>query len=298
MSVCQKSVMAATKCEPRHLTSMLRRFFIASAMLLLLLGSATANDAVLAPLDLGYRHLYDLDFAGAEREFSSWQSQHPADPMGPVSKGAGLLFAEFHRLGVLESQFYESDSAFDARKKLAPDPAIRTQFDSILLQSAQLAQNRLSSNPNDRDSLLAMTMIAGLRADYAALIEKRNFVSLRYTKEATGWAEKLLAIDPTCYDAHLATGVSRYIIGSMAAPVRWILHLGGVSGDKQAGIADLRITAQKGRYLAPFARILLAIAYVREHDKPQARALLASLQQEFPNNTLFAREIARIDSAR
>ena len=136
------------------------------------------------------------------------------------------------------------------------------------------------------------------RADYAALIEKRNFVSLRYTKEATGWAEKLLVVDPTCYDAHLATGVSRYIIGSMAAPVRWILHLGGVSGDKQAGIADLRITAQKGRYLAPFARILLAIAYVREHDKPQARALLASLQQEFPNNTLFTREIARIDSAR
>jgi hypothetical protein len=218
--------------------------------------------------------------------------------MGPVSKGAGLLFAEFHRLGVLESQFYESDSAFDARKKLAADPTVRAQFDTILLESAQLAQNRLSSNPNDRDSLLAMTMIAGLRADYAALIEKRNFVSLRYTKEATGWAEKLLAIDPTCYDAHLATGVSRYIIGSMAAPVRWILHLGGVSGDKQAGIADLRITAQKGRYLAPFARILLAIAYVREHDKPQARALLASLQQEFPNNTLFAREIARIDSAR
>ena len=178
-------------------------------MFLLLLGSAAANDVVLAPLDLGYRHLYDLDFAGAEREFSSWQRQHPADPMGPVSKGAGLLFAEFHRLGVLESQFYESDSAFDARKKLAPDPAVRARFDEILLQSAQLAQNRLSSDPNDRDALLAMTMIAGLRADYAALIEKRNFASLRYTKEATGWAEKLLAIDPTCYDAHLATGVSR-----------------------------------------------------------------------------------------
>ena len=46
------------------------------------------------------------------------------------------------------------------------------------------------------------------------------------------------------------------------------------------------------------ARILLAIAFVREHKRPEARALLASLQQEFPNNPLFAREIARLDSSR
>jgi len=141
-------------------------------------------------------------------------------------------------------------------------------------------------------------MSAGLRADYAALVEKRNFASLRYTKEATGWAEKLLVVDPTCYDARLAIGISRYLIGSMSAPVRWVLRMGGVSGDKEAGIADLQITAQKGRYLAPFARILLAIAFVREHKRPEARALLASLQQEFPNNPLFAREIARLDSSR
>jgi hypothetical protein len=82
----------------------------------------------------------------------------------------------------------------------------------------------------------------------------------------------------------------------MSAPIRWVLHLGGVSGDKQAGLKDLHLTAEKGHYLAPFARILLAIAYVREHDKTKARAILASLQQEFPNNPLFAKEIARLDS--
>lgn len=275
---------------------MLRSASLAGALLFALLGSVRAVDAPLLPLDRGYRHLYDLDFARAEQEFSAWQEQHPADPMGPASKAAGLLFAEFHRLGVLETQFYESDKAFDARKKLAPDPAVRQRFDAILTQSDQLARARLARDANDRDALFALTMGAGLRADYAALVEKRNFASLRYTKEATVWAEKLLAIDPTCYDARLATGISRYIIGSMSAPLRWVLRLGGVSGDKDAGIADLQIAAQKGRYLAPFARILLAIAFVREHNKSEARALLASLQQDFPNNPLFAREIARLDS--
>jgi len=82
----------------------------------------------------------------------------------------------------------------------------------------------------------------------------------------------------------------------MAAPIRWLVRLGGVSGDKQKGIAELQLTALRGHYLAPFARILLAIAYVRERDKPRARDLLIALRDEFPSNPLFAQEIARLST--
>jgi len=209
-----------------------------------------------------------------------------------------LLFSEFNRLGVLESQFYQDDKAFDARRQFTPDPALRDRFSAALDQAEKWAQARLARDAKNRDALFAMTMAAGLRADYAALIEKRNLMSLRFTKQATGWAQQLLAVDPNCYDAHLATGVSQYIVGSMAAPVRWLVRLGGVSGDKQAGIRELQVTADRGQYLAPFARILLAIAYVRERDKPRARELLVALQNDFPQNPLFGREISRLDSQR
>ena len=118
--------------------------------------------------------------------------------------------------------------------------------------------------------------------------------SLHYTKEASVWAQQVLAICPDCYDALLATGFSKYIIGSMAAPVRWVLRMGGLPADKQGGIADLQTTADHGHYLAPFARILLAIAYVREKNNERALELLTGLRREFPANTLFAREIARL----
>ena len=169
-------------------------------------------------------------------------------------------------------------------------------FYAALDQADIRARARLARNPIDRDALFALTMSSGLKADYAGLIEKRNLASLHYTKEATAWAQQLLAVDPDCYDAHLATGVSQYIIGSMAAPIRWLVRLGGVSGDKQKGIADLQLTAERGHYLAPFARILLAIAYVREKDKARARELLVSLRNEFPQNPLFTQEIARLDT--
>ena len=246
-------------------------------------------------IDSGFQRLYDLDFPGAQREFASWEKIHPENPMGPVSEAAGILFSEFNRLGVLEAQFYETDSVFAARKKYQPDREQRALFEQRLSSAESLAKVSLSHDSKDRDALLAMTLASGLRSDYAALIEKRNLASLHYTKESSAWADQLLAADPTCYDAHLAGGITKYIVGSMAAPVRWFLRLGGIPGDKAGGIADLHKVATQGRLLAPFARILLAIAYVRDKDVPRARAELVSLEKEFPNNPLFSKELARLE---
>lgn len=255
--------------------------------------------SALAPgLDRGFFGLYNLDFAGAQRDFSSWQELHPDDPVGPVSEAAGFLFAEFDRLGVLESQFYANDAAFVRRPKLTPDPALREHFMAAIGRAENLSQARLAKDPHDRDALFALTLSSGLEADYAALIEKRNLASLHFTKEASAWARRLLAVCPDCYDALLATGFSKYIMGSMAAPVRWILRMGGLPSDKQGGIADLETTAEHGHYLAPFARILLSIAYVREKDNSRALQLLTGLRRQFPANTLFPREIAHLQSER
>ncbi len=265
-----------------------------------LCGSGFAAGPDAAPstdLDRGFVGLYNLDFAGAQRDFTAWETQHPDDPLGPVSQAAGYLFSEFNRLGVLDGEFYENDKAFADRSTLTPDPAIHNEFEAAIERSDRLAHARLSQNDKDPDALFALTLGSGLQADYAALIEKRNLASLHYTKEASVWAQQLLAVCSNCYDAEVATGFSKYLIGSMAAPLRWLMHVDGLPGNKQDGIADLQLTAEHGHYLAPFARILLAIAYVRDKNKQRALQLLASLRSEFPGNTLFPREIARLQTS-
>ena len=161
---------------------------------------------------------------------------------GPVSQAAGILFSEFNRLGVLEAQFYENDSAFSARKKYQPDAEQRARFEQQLTRAETLGKSRLARDPRDHDALLGLSLASGLRADYAALIEKRSLSSLHYTKESSAWADQLLAVHPTCYDGYLAGGISRYLVGSMSAPVRWLLRMGGVSGDKARGISELQTT--------------------------------------------------------
>lgn len=273
--------------------------FIAGMATLLLSASGFAADLSfgLPPLDRGFQLLYNLNFDQANSLFSAYEKSHPDDPMGPTANAAGSLFSEFHRLGVLESQFFELDKRFENRPKLTPDPLVRVQFQGAIDRAEKIARTRLAKNSKDEDALFSLTLVNGLQADYAALIDKRNVASLHYTKEATAWADRTLAVDPRNYDAHIAGGISKYLVGSMAAPIRWLVRLGGVSGDKQAGIKELQLVAANGHYLAPFADILLAIAYVREHDNQHARELLASLRDEFPANPLFAQEIARLDSA-
>src|SRR6202790_2108219 len=209
------------------------------------------SPAMVSALDRGFSGLYNLDFAGAQRDFAAWQQLHPDDPVGPISEAAGFLFSEFDRLGVLEAQFYENDKAFTERPKLAPDPALRQHFMDAIGRAEHLSHARLAKDSKDRDALFALTLSSGLQADYAALIEKRDLASLHFTKEASVSAQQLLAVCHDCYDALVATGFSKYIIGSMAAPVRWILHMGGLPSDKQGGIADLQTTAEHGHYMAP-----------------------------------------------
>ena len=267
------------------------------ALLLVVTVAHATETTTLSGLDRGFNRLYDLDFPGGQKEFQSWEQKNPDNPMGPVSEGAGILFSEFNRLGVLEAQFYENDSAFASRKKYEPDVKQHELFEQQLTRAETLGKARLARDPKDHDALLGMTLASGLRADYAALIEKRSLSSLHYTKEASAWADQLLAAHPVCYDGYLAGGISRYIVGSMSAPVRWLLRMGGVSGDKARGISELQTTAAKGQLLAPFARILLAIAYVRDKDNMHAREILLTLKKDFPNNHLFPLELARLESS-
>ena len=125
-------------------------------------------------LDRGFLGLYNLDFAGAQKDFSSWEVQHPDDPVGPVSEAAGFLFSEFNRLGVLEGQFYENDDAFTARSKLKPDPLVHDQFQAAksappdtqqktYQQSLANMSNYLSSLPNGPARV--MLSPSGINAD-------------------------------------------------------------------------------------------------------------------------------------
>jgi hypothetical protein len=266
-----------------------------------LLGAAAAgalhadaiSEARPATLEGGYRQMYNLQFAQAHKTFQGWQGIHPDDPLAAASDAAQYLFSEFDRMHILQSEFFTQDQHFVTDHKLAPDPALKQRFQEALAASRGLA----SRTPGELTAQFAVLLCDGLESDYMALIEKRYAASFARMKASRTRAEKLLAANPTYYDAWVPVGLENYMLSVRPAPVRLLLRLGGGETNKTLGLEKLRLAAEKGHYLAPFARLLLAVAALRDHHPDQARSLLDGLCRDFPSNPLYTLERGRLGPA-
>ena len=258
-------------------------------------GYATCT-AETSNLDQAYRSMYNLDFSAAQQELKEWEQSHPGEPLGPVSEAASYLFAELDRLGSLQSQLFENDQRFENRKQLAPDGQTESLFRGAINRATAQAAKKLADDPSSATAMLSETLAYGLEADYAALIEKRDMQALSYIKQGRRWAQSTLTSDPMCFDAYLALGVENYLLGSKPVVVRAFLRLGGAHVDREKGIDELQITADKGRLLKPFATLLLAVAALRDRDLGKAHKLLQGLKEAFPDNPLYGQELAKLES--
>jgi hypothetical protein len=271
------------------------------AILLTLLASILAAPLYADPAPLtgnalndGYHDMYNLAFPAAHQHFQQWMATHPEDPMGPAADAAAWLFGEFDRLHIIDVELFADQSRFDNRQRLTPDPTVRSNFDDRAAQAVLLADAAIQRNPKDAMAYYAKTLVAGMRSDYALMIDKRDIGALSLSKEASAYSRQALALNPTLYDAYLATGVENYMLSLKSAPIRWILGMTGAGTNREEGIRLLHVTADKGHYLAPFARMMLAVAALRDNHPQEARNILIALSHEYPQNSLYNRQLARI----
>src|SRR5262249_41998962 len=153
---------------------------------------------------------------------------------------------------------------FFSQKKLSPDPRAKQNFTEKMAQADRLTDAALQQNANDPAGLFAKSLGLGLRADYAALVDKQYLDALSYTKASRTFAEQTLAADPKAYDGYLGPGIESYLLSLRSAPVRLILRMTGSKIDKEKGLEDVRLAAAHGHYLEPFAKLLLAVAALRD----------------------------------
>lgn len=267
-------------------------------LLVLVTAASKAEPAVSAPLapeiDQAFASMYDTNFPAAHKYLDRYIAAHPSDPFGYAVRSSAYLFSELDRLGILESEFFSDDKRIIEKKRLRPDPEVRAK----LFQATNDAQSRgakaLASNANDETTLFAMAITQGVLMDYTALIEKKQLSSLSSGKLANSYAQRLIKINPKFYDAYLTTGLSEYLLGSLPFFVKWFVHFDGVNGSKNHGIDNLQLVAKSGHYLRPFAKILLAVVYLREKQPRETQKLLASLKTEYPGNPLLRKELDKV----
>lgn len=244
-----------------------------------------------ATIEHALNRMYNFDFPSADREMDAYIAAHPEDPLGYGFRAASYLFRELDRLKILEAEFFASNKRIMEKRELRPDAALKQRFLSALDVSKAKAQAALDKDANDKNAIFAMSLAAGLTGDYVALVEKRQLGSLSYGKEAQSWAVRLLKIDPNFADAYLTTGLTEYLLGSVPFFVKWFVRFEEAEGDKKLAVERLSQTVRKGKYLGPFAKIMLAIIDVREKRPQSAEMRLVELCRDFPENPLFPKEL-------
>lgn len=249
-------------------------------------------------LDEAFQLLYRLRFDDARQKIAAWEVDHDGDPRGPAAEAASYLFEEFYAQGVMTSEFFTDDKKLLDGKPLVPDPQRQINFLSTVERAEKLANLRLQTNKSDPEALFALAISHGMLSDYDCIVVRKQLDALHNVKEAENDAMKLLAVQPDSADADVPIGIGNYIIGCLPGYKRAIVWFGGVHGDRAAGMEQLRVAADRGHYLKPFAQLLLALAALREKQPDLARNELNQLTVEFPDNPLFARELAKLSPPR
>jgi hypothetical protein len=282
----------------RHLHALLQ----AAAITLTLFAPLTFAQAASAPpsdtpafssipeLEDGFHDLYIQKFPEAREVFEKWANDHPDEPFGQIAIAASYLFEEFYLQHVLTSDYFLNDKRFLGGITGKPDPGRIQGFQSAIAKAHALAFQRLKKNSRDPEGLYVLTLAAGMESDAYSMLLKKHLDALKHLKEANVNAELLLQQRPDAFDAYVAPGCANYIIGSLPGSARFMLWFGGIHGDKRLGMQQIQKTVDGGRYLKPFAQILLALSARREKQDALAQKLLKDLTEEFPGNLVYITE--------
>jgi tetratricopeptide (TPR) repeat protein len=235
----------------------------------------------------GFVHFYNLEYDQALADFEQQRAACPNDPKVYNDIAQTVLFREMFRDGALESQLVTGNNPFLRRPKMKISEQNREKFDGAINRAIELSRGRLQKNPRDIMALYDLVVAHGLRANFLFLVDKAWLDALHEATEARKANDKILAIAPHFIDAHLASGMSEYIVGCLPMYMRVLGKLRGFHGDKEDGIRQIERVSKAGTLDRYDASILLAAIYRREHRPRKAIALLEDLTNTFPRNYLL-----------
>jgi tetratricopeptide (TPR) repeat protein len=241
----------------------------------------------------GLDHFYNLEYDQAIVDFQRNIAENPQVPSGYNYLAQGLLYREMFRAGALESELVSGANPF-LRRKLEPSSDVETAFHRAIEDAMKKAQAVSDTNPGDIRATYSLGVAYGLRGNWNFLVRKAYLDALRDLTSSRKLCNRVLEMDPQFIDAKLIQGVHDYVVGSLPGYMRLLGFLGGIRGDRAAGIAALQDVAARGKINDNDAKLALCAIYRRERKPQEAIALLNDLIPRFPRNYLLWFEMAQM----
>ena len=246
-------------------------------------GANAASDALRAQASA---HSYNLEHAEAMAAFKQAVAADPAD----AAAYRGLATTYWLSITFTRGNMTVDDYLGRPTKPnpgLAPaPPETVAAFREAIDKAIAIARQRLAANPKDADAHYQLGAAVGLRASYTATVDGSMSGAFRAAREAYDEHEQVLSLDPKRKDAGLIVGTYRYIVATLALPLRMMAYVAGFGGNREKGLRLIEEAAGYGGENQTDARFALILLYNREKRYGDALAQLALLREKYPRNRL------------
>ncbi len=233
-------------------------------------GTAAVQQQVLTGIDA----MYDMRFDDARTIFDALVKQQPDDPTGYYFRASIHLWK------------YLFDKNDDELRRFI------SESDRMI----EVAEEAVDKDPRNSLARTYIGAIYGYRA--MANIQAENFLKASWdARNCYNYLSETLEQDPNQYEAYLGMGIFNFLIGALPEASRTVMNLAGISGNKEKGLKQLQIAAEKAQYARNDARMVLGLLHVYYRgDYSTGLGYLKGLLAKYPNNIPLLYALGNIEA--
>lgn len=286
--------------DPQRPTGALRLLLAAAALSVAAVHAGPAPQrapAVSEICDQALDLAYNLDHDQALALLRRAVALAPDDPAPHRSLASVLWLNILFRRGAVTVDHYLGALSRESLDLPKPPPEIEAEFRTHVERAITLAERRVSANRADIQARYDLGAALGLEASYVATVEGRMLAGVKAARRSFNQHEQVLALDGSRRDAGLIVGTYKYVISTLALPMRVLAYVVGFSGGRQQGIQLLEDAARDRRASAgprndarTEAMFALILVYNRERRYDDAMRVLQDLRRLYPRNRLLLLE--------
>ena len=143
---------------------------------------------------------------------------------------------------------------------------VGNKFRDLSYEAVEIAEARLEEDENDIEARFFLGGAYGSLGRYYAMT--RSFLNAYwYGKKGKNYLEEVVEMDSTYYDAYLGLGIFHYLADILPRFVKILSFVLGIEGDKEQGIKEIKLAAEKGTYTKTEAMFFLGAIYTYRERK-------------------------------
>ena len=244
-------------------------------ILLCLAAPAAARKTSVTPemdklLMAGVDDIYLMRFSAAEEDMSKAVALDPAYPHAYFGRAA---------IDLITFIYGENQG----------DPALLESFEAKTLESIEAAEAYLKAHPDDPDALFILGASHGMFGRLA-IVQRRWLQAFGHGRASMKFVRRAVKLEPELYDAILGLGMFEYYVATIPKFAGWLAKI-VLGGDRERGLRQIRLSAEKGRYAKVTAQMILVEIYLEDpfgaYNPAEGLRLMREIHALYPDSPML-----------